>query len=255
MQNWIRAAILPAAAAVTFAGAQAADLARPVYKSSAAPVFHIWSGLYIGGHVGGAFSDSTWATDATNNGDFITENHSKDSWIAGGQLGLRYQFPANWVVGIEGMWSGVDLSTNAASPTLAANGLPNRFRGTDISSLYSVTGQVGYAWDRLLVYAKGGWAGADVELSTLNANNGVASSVSGEARGWTVGGGAEYAFAPNWSFAIEYGYYDLDMDDKGTIQSNGSPAIYRNFETEIHTVTGRVNFSFDWDKAPVVAKY
>lgn len=251
----MRTAILLAAATVTFATAQAADLARPVYKGPPASVVHNWSGLYIGGQVGGTFSDSTWATDATNNGDFITENHSKDSWIAGGQLGLRYQLPANWVIGIEGMWSGVDLSTNEASPTLAANGLPNRFRGTDISALYSVTGQLGYAWDRLLVYAKGGWAGADVELSTLNANNGVASSVSGNARGWTVGGGAEYAFAPNWSFAIEYGYYNLDMGDKETTQSNGSPAIYRNFETEIHTVAARLNYRFDWGKTPVVAKY
>ena len=27
--------------------------------------------------------------------------------------------------------------------------------------------------------------------------------------GWTIGGGWEYAFAPNWSAKIEYLYYDL----------------------------------------------
>ena len=104
-------------------------------------------------------------------------SHDDTSWIAGGQIGYRWQ-TANWVFGIEGMWSGTDLKNNAPSQLLADAGFTNRFRGTEINSIYSVTGQVGYAWDRWLAYAKGGWAGAHVKLSTLNANISVASSVS-----------------------------------------------------------------------------
>lgn len=235
----------------------AADIARPVYKAPvAAPVqIYNWSGLYIGGQAGGAWSDSTWATDATNNTVFIPVDHSESSWMAGGQVGLRYQFTNNWVVGIEGMWSATDLKTFAVSQALVNAGLPNRFRGTDIDSLYSFTGQIGYAWDRWLVYVKGGWAGADVDLRTLNANNGVTSAVSDRADGWTLGGGIEYMFAPNWSFAIEYAYYDLDAGNQATTQTNGSTADFINFNTEIHTVVARLNYTFNWSKGPVMAKY
>ncbi len=35
----------------------------------------------------------------------------------------------------------------------------------DVSWLTTVTGRVGYAWDRWLAYAKGGWAGvAGIEI-------------------------------------------------------------------------------------------
>jgi outer membrane immunogenic protein len=250
-------AILVAASMTAAASAHAADIARPVYKAPvvAPVVIYNWSGFYLGGQAGGAFSDTSWATNATNNAVFVTENHSKDSWIAGGQLGLRWQFANAWVIGVEGMWSGVGLDTNEVSPTLTATGSPNRFRGTDISSLYSVTGQLGYAWDRLLVYAKGGWAGAEVDRSTLNANNGTSSAISQTASGWTIGGGAEWAFGNGWSFALEYAYYDLNAGSQGAVQSNGNQFIYGELDTEIHTIVARLNYRFDWAKTPVVAKY
>lgn len=236
------------------AAAHAADIPRPVYKAPVAAPLYNWSGFYLGGQVGGAFSDSTWSTDATINGLFVTENHSESSWIAGGQLGFRWQTGA-WVLGVEGMWSGVDLDTFEISPGLTALGRPNRFRGTDISSLYSVTGQLGYAWDRFLLYAKGGWAGADIDRSTLNANNGVASAISQNASGWTIGGGAEWAFGNGWSFAVEYAFYDLDADSTPAVQSNGNQFTYSDVNSEIHTIVARLNYTFNWSKAPVVAKY
>lgn len=234
--------------------ASAADIPAPVYKAPAAVPFYNWSGFYVGGQAGGAFSDSTWATDATINGLLVTENHSESSWIAGGQLGLRWQTGA-WVWGVEGMWSGLDLNTNEVSPTLTTLGRPNRFRGTDISSLYSVTGQLGYAWDRFLVYGKGGWAGAEVDRSTLNNNNGVASAISQRASGWTIGGGAEWAFGNGWSVAVEYGYYDLNAGSANAVQSNGNQFVYSEIDSEIHTIVGRLNYTFNWSKAPVIARY
>ena len=247
------------ATALSFGAAQAADMRRPVYKAPPAPppiTIYNWSGLYIGGQAGGAFSRSDWATDATLGGLFDNNTHEKDNWVAGGQVGWRGQW-GNWVLGVEGMWSATDLETTELSSALLALGVPERFRSTNIDQLYSVTGQIGYAWDRWLAYAKGGWAGASVELSTLNAISGVTSSISGNATGWTVGGGVEYAFAPNWSFAVEYNYYDLTMGDKGTTQTNGAAANYIDFDTQIHTIMGRVNYTFNWGKnpTPVMARY
>ncbi len=247
MRLLVSTAIL--ATVLGFGAAQAADMQRPVYKAAppAPPPVTIynWSGLYVGGQAGGAFSDSSWNSDATIPGFFTSVDHGKDNWVAGGQIGFRQQW-GNWVLGVEGMWSATDLKTFEVSPGLTSIGLPSQFRGTEIDQIYSVTGQIGYAWDRWLAYAKGGWAGANVELSSLDSITGATSAVSGNANGWTVGAGVEYAFAPNWSVAVEYNYYDLSMGDKFAIQSNGVPTTYANYDSQIHTVMGRLNYTFNW---------
>jgi outer membrane immunogenic protein len=42
----------------------------------------------------------------------------------------------------------------------------------------------------------------------------VAGSTSDTKTGWTVGGGAEYRFAPNWSVFLEGNYYDFGSRDR-----------------------------------------
>ncbi len=228
----------------------------PVYKAPmVAPVFS-WTGFYIGGHVGGAWSTSTWETDATLVPLFDPVSHDASSFIGGGQVGFRYQFAPNWVMGIEGRYSWTDLHNNELSQFLVNAGFPNRFRETHVKDIYAITGELGYAWDRWLVYAKGGWAGSRVDLSTRNANPGGASaSVSGDATGFTVGAGVDYALWQNWNLGVEYAYYDLDMGNKPTTQSNGNPANFNNFETKIHSLVARLNYKFNWGAPAVVTKY
>jgi len=232
-------------AALGLGAAHAADLARPVYKAPPAPppvTIYNWSGFYVGGQAGGAFSRQDWATDSLLPGLFFNNTQDHDTWVAGGQVGLRGQW-GNWVLGVEGTWSATDLQTT----TLTSFGPFDLTRTAKIDQIYSVTGQIGYAWDRWLAYAKGGWAGANVELSTRDALVGSAtSSISGNANGWTVGGGVEYAFAPNWSFAVEYNYYDLTMGNKSTTRSDGFPVSYIDYDTQIHTVMARLNYTFNW---------
>jgi outer membrane immunogenic protein len=46
----------------------------------------------------------------------------------------------------------------------------------------------------------------------------VSRSAGGAFTGWTIGGGAEYAFTGNWLGRIEYRYYDFsdkDIDGAG----------------------------------------
>ena len=101
----------------------------------------------------------------------------------------------------------------------------------------------------LAAYVKGGWAGADLHLSTLNANNGVSSSLSANANGWTVGAGPECAFGNGWSFGTEYAFYDLDA---GTTprRSRMAHRTYGGFKTEVHTIVGRLNYTFSWSARP-----
>ena len=76
-----------------------------------------------------------------------------------------------------------------------------------IKSLASVTGRVGYGWDRFLGYVKGGgaWERDDYTITILPASRPASATRSG----WTVGIGGEYAFT-NWlSGFVEYNYYDF----------------------------------------------
>ncbi len=68
----------------------------------------------------------------------------------------------------------------------------------------SIRGRVGYAWDRVLIYATGGVAFAELNahLQTILGYD----SVSNTRTGWTIGGGIEYAISNNWSVRAEYRY-------------------------------------------------
>jgi outer membrane immunogenic protein len=87
--------------------------------------------------------------------------------------------------------------------------------------------------------------------------------------GWTLGVGAEGAFADNWSWKIEYLHVDLGTVDTtfstlpgcfgGTpgcsTYGPGSGTIRSRVTDEIVRVG--INYRFDWGKAPVavMAKY
>jgi opacity protein-like surface antigen len=82
-----------------------------------------------------------------------------------------------------------------------------------VNSLDTVTARVGYAWGRSLAYVKGGGAQSN-DTYTLNGNtNDALLLVNGTTilttRGWTVGGGFEYALTDHWIALAEYDHVDL----------------------------------------------
>ena len=106
----------------------------------------------------------------------------------------------------------------------------------------------------MLLYAKGGYAAGEVKVAVVDiagVNQGAGAGSSWRS-GWTVGGGVEYGFTPNWTAAIEYDYVRLN----GTAYELGgtaAPLLY-TFAHQVrdtHLVTGRLNYKFDWG-APVV---
>jgi outer membrane immunogenic protein len=56
--------------------------------------------------------------------------------------------------------------------------------------------------------------------------------------GYTVGGGIEWAFSPNWSLKSEYLYVDLGD------QTFSSPAGTYTTETDFHTARVGLNYRF-----------
>jgi opacity protein-like surface antigen len=111
----------------------------------------------------------------------------------------------------------------------------------NINDIVTVTGRLGVALDRWLMYAKGGWAGAQVVVSGHNADS---FSFDDWRNGWTVGGGLEYKVAHNISFGAEYGFIDLGSKTYTGTTVNGVPVTVTDHHVQIQTVTGRLNFHF-----------
>lgn len=224
---------LVAGTVVCVCSAHAADLpVRPVPAPVApvvyAPPVYNWSGFYIGGNVGGGFADSSWTDPFTG----ANNTFSKDGFIGGGQIGANVQF--NWLVlGVEGDfdWTGLKGSgTDSAGNSINTN--------TQWTS--TATGRVGAAFDRLLVYGKGGVAFANDESSI--SGTGLSASTTFTRTGWTAGAGLEYALAQNWTAKIEYDYLGFGSEtlDFGTTNLPTNPSASLN----VQEVKAGINFKF-----------
>src|SRR5882672_4642036 len=172
--------------------ARAADLGArgaPYYQKAPAYVpqsIYNWTGFYIGGHIGGAFS-----SDNNFNG-LATGNNGNGRFLGGVQVGADWQFAPNWVLGAQGQYSWLGGHVGATFPGGFAYN--NNQRG-----LGSVTGRVGYTWGPGLVYVKGGYAYSDNNESVTLGGAPIPFVISGDHRnGYTVGAGLEYMFAPSW---------------------------------------------------------
>jgi outer membrane immunogenic protein len=209
-----------AALAVTLAGpAIAADLPMKSEVPYVAPRFS-WTSCYVGGHLGGGFArkditdpvqlvqDSFLGTGSTIG--TTTASTSPTGVVIGGQIGCDYEFASSVVFGIEGSASG---STMKGS-TFVGLPLGNPDIGlvqANTDFLASVTGRVGYAFDNVLLYAKGGAALAGDKYNVSGTFTGLPYNFQGldNRYGWIVGGGVDWAFARHWSVNVEYDYYSF----------------------------------------------
>jgi outer membrane immunogenic protein len=218
--------------------ASAADLAARAYTKAPAiaAAAYNWSGFYVG--VMGGYG---WSDDVTVAGVDVTGADIKGGF-GGGTIGFNYQAPGSqFVFGVEADAAWADLSH---SETILGLGTGRQ----RINSFGSVTGRVGIAVDTLLLYAKGGYAWANNEFSLTAL--GLTLSDTQFHSGWTVGGGAEWAFAGPWSAKAEYMFARYDSENYfGGIAPPGV-----GFGMDVHTVKAGINYRFGW-AGPVVAKY
>jgi outer membrane immunogenic protein len=237
--------------------AMAADLAPVPHEQ-----VWSWTGFYFGGTVGGGWMTSNSNETVTStfcNPAFsgcpavgpalaaaipTTYNTAKAGFLAGAEAGYNWQF-GQFVVGIETDLSGASISgsssvTNAVS-VVGFPGFAVAAYGTQSEKLDyfgTVRGRAGFlVTNPLLAYVTGGFAYGDASASnSLGANIvggpciGCSPGVTGESTsskqaGWTVGGGLEWMFAPNFTVKGEYLYYDF-----GSVSFAGpttiSPATY-----------------------------
>src|SRR5690349_12075705 len=154
--------------AVGTALAHGADL--PVRAYSKAPAIaatiYDWSGFYVGLNAGGASDHACW-TNTSPVPNSSEGCHDATGGLVGGQLGYRWQ-SAGWVAGLEaqGNWAGLKGSNASVS-------VPGTVNQTKVNALGLFTGQVGYAWNNVLWYLKGGAAVADNKYAGVVAVHGT----------------------------------------------------------------------------------
>lgn len=226
---------LSAGTAVCVYSAVAADLPpapTPVAPVAYAPAaIYSWTGFYIGGNAGAGLSSSSWSDPFSGANNTF---RSGVGFLGGGQIGANYQLNV-LVLGVEGdvNWTGLKGSgADSIGDTLNTN--------TNWTS--SVTGRVGAAFDRLLVYGKGGLALAG-DRSSLTDLGGNSASTSFMRTGWTVGAGLEYGISKNWSAKIEYDYLSFGSQTLN-FSTPLQPAYSTNASLNVQEIKAGVNFRF-----------
>ena len=199
--------------------ASAADLAaRPYTKAPPLSPAYNWSGFYIGVMGGYAF-------DSENGGGF-----------GGGTIGYNWQAPAASSCSVSRSMPPAPASRTARRLIIGVVAVTAEDK---MDALGSVTGRVGVAVDAALFYAKGGYAWANNKLSASVPALGFTASDSHVHSGYTIGGGIEYMFAPNWSAKAEYMFTHLE----GQTYNLGGLAI--DFGTgEFSSVKVGINYHF-----------
>ena len=113
--------------------------------------------------------------------------------------------------------------------------------------LTTLVGRVGYAWDRVLFYGKGGgaWVGSNNPSLTIDGTP-VAISASNDHWGFTGGVGVEWAFSGNWSARFEYDFVGLNQSFSIPTSAGGLLAgdQFSGNTRSIQLVNAGINYKF-----------
>jgi outer membrane immunogenic protein len=244
MKNFLMASVAFIAIG-SFAPTFAADLAARPYTKAPPMVqaAYDWSGFYIG--INGGWADTYDRRISPAAG--LMGNYDVNGGTVGGQVGYRWQ-QGNFVFGLEAQGNWADLNGSTANLVLPGGVVHSKL---DAFGLF--TGQVGYAWNNVLLYAKGGAAVTDRNYDLIAPTGNLFASTGYDTR-WspTVGAGLEYGFAPNWSIGVEYNHIFEDRHGATFVTPAGIsiPGYTTGGDTDM--VLGRLNYKFS---GPVVARY
>jgi outer membrane immunogenic protein len=209
--------LLASVAFAAIAGpAMAADM--PIAPPPPPVVYYDWTGAYIGFNAGGVWNEvnRTFKVGGVGDPNFGTNN---SDGIFGFHAGAQWQW-GGWVLGAEAALSGCFKEclgqTDALPVPIFAPNLAGQHK---LTNLFTVGPRLGYAWDRFMIFATGGWASANLKGTYCNtvtgACDGPGSDFNGASRnnGWYAGGGFDYMVHKgplvDVILGLEYQHYDV----------------------------------------------
>jgi outer membrane immunogenic protein len=247
------------AASGLLAPAEAADIGVPSrsYYPPPAPAIYDWTGIYVGGHIGGGMLVDSVSQNGISLGGFNltnTGNLRPAGVIGGAQIGANYEF-VPWVVGVEGSWTDSAISGNTLIGCTGACAIGTTAIGQERFTsqaewFATLTGRFGYAANDWLFYAKAGGAWMNVRYTEDLLGSAtpitVATQVITDTRtGFTVGAGIEFGLVENLSAKIEYDFYDF-----GSKNYNFNAITPVSVNSNLHTIIVGLNYKFNWSGGP-----
>jgi outer membrane immunogenic protein len=236
--------------------AMAADV--PVaYKAAppAAPIF-TWTGCYVGGNGGGGRAHDDWQSFA---GVATLGPVRNTGWSGGVQGGCDYQ-ASSVVFGVEGQFDWADMHGTALIPIVGVGG--GFILSSKLDRFATATGRVGYAFDRVLVYAKGGaaWTHFDQQFTQTDfAVPPTTTTLAGgqNVTGFVVGGGFEFALLRNVSFKAEYNYFDFGTNGVpiACVTCAAPTSLTFDIHQKMQTFMIGLNWRFGNEMGPLLAKF
>jgi outer membrane immunogenic protein len=267
---------------ISAGAANAADLQlkHPTVKAPPAVAVYNWTGFYIGAHGGASWAHNKFF-DVTGGAEVVS--FAANGYFGGGQIGYNWQ-TGPWVLGgeLEGSWShlqrgvcgqfgqgggfgggfggggfgggGFGQPGQCSAGVFGRGGFGCAFQcgifGARIHKIGLLSARLGYAFDRYLLFAKGGAAVADA-LYVVDLPGIVSVQRSDTRFGWTVGAGIEWAVLGNWSIKAEYNYIDF-----GTVrltETGAGGTVVLDHTQRVHLAKFGLNYRFGpW---AVAAKY
>ncbi len=224
-----------------------------------------WSGLYIGLVAGAVWQQpdsflncfdftnpdpTVCSTDISFRipGNFFSLNDT--GFLGGAQIGYNIE-AGNLVAGIEADIAYTSINTTSTFQQPFPCCVRDTFMHQELSSLSTVRGRLGYAFDNILLYATGGLAVGQVEYSfgltdaSFVGGGFAGASNSKLAVGYTGGAGVEISFG-QLSLKTEYLFYDLGQETLTApflIGGVPEPFTFRpEFDTQGHILRIGTNF-------------
>jgi outer membrane immunogenic protein len=271
-------ALVTALGALPFgSAAQATDMPVKALPPVAAGVN--WTGFYVGGHIGYGWGNKDFSLPDIAGEKFgdcqgshqecfdfsklgsPALSHKLSGLLGGVQAGFNLQSGA-FVYGAEGQLSWTNMKEDSLSK-LGEFRFVNCWYDvskeidlkahTEVNWVATLAGRIGYAVDRVLIYAKGGVAFADQDYNwivTKGSKDLATAKFSDTHTGWMVGGGAEWALWHNWSATLEYNYMDFGTETINAATSvclNGQCSkkdVRVDIDEHIHVVKLGINYRF-----------
>ena len=183
--------------------ASAADL--PVRKSvelaPIAPAFS-WTGFYVGAQAG-----YMWGRDRTTEYLTSTGAYTGFAWrynLESGFGGLHAGYNRQFGMLVAGVEIDADRLIDAKGGFRDPGGIGRASRAWN----FSARGRLGVAFDRVLVYAAGGYAATRAKYHYFNPALGFGEGFARTFSGYTLGAGVEYALTDALTARLEYRYAD-----------------------------------------------
>jgi outer membrane immunogenic protein len=283
-QHQMRLALASVVAVTLSTPLFAADMPVKAPPLTPAAAVYDWTGVYVGGEVGGKWTTDKWNTTCVDAGggplglcgsplsllafpgapDATAANTFKTSGLRAGVYGgLDVQVSPSWVVGVEADWGAYKKTSTVAGllgcSTAACTGgaLVPFTLGGDSTSVklgddYSLRVRAGYlVLPTVLAYGTGGVALQ--RISTTLACTGATSPAclfnhletqNDTLLGYTVGGGLEWRIAPNWLLRGEYRYSNFGTLKSTFFGNSGDLEVSTNQKVSTQIATGGIAYFF-----------